>query len=146
MKQSAAAEFETFRPALALALLTTMLGGCDAAAPEPVPDPQHVGLTAPTRVASPAAVPPTLAAASAASVQAVASPVPDGPTTVNAPTAVAPSATPPLDVTSRLVALERWAQDPRAPLDVVTTAMVDPDESVRERAQQLFEEALAMRR
>ncbi len=146
MKRPAGAGFESFRPALALILLTATLVGCDAAAPEGVPGPRQIGLHAPTTAALPAAVVPpmpTLAAARAASVQAVAGQVPDGPTIGNPSAAVAPAPAPPLDVTNRLVALERWAQDPRAPLEVVTTAMVDPDESVRERAQQLFEEALA---
>jgi hypothetical protein len=43
----------------------------------------------------------------------------------------------------RLNAIEVWSQKPDDTLDPVTHAMVDPDESVRARAQQLFEEALA---
>ena len=45
----------------------------------------------------------------------------------------------------RLQGLEAWRQHPGEPLDVVTYALVDPDESVRARAQALFEEALARR-
>jgi hypothetical protein len=43
----------------------------------------------------------------------------------------------------RLHAIETWSQKPGDTLDPVTHAMVDPDETVRARAQQLFEEALA---
>jgi hypothetical protein len=45
----------------------------------------------------------------------------------------------------RLYALEAWALDPGERLDPVTYALVDPDESVRARAQELLEEALARR-
>jgi hypothetical protein len=43
----------------------------------------------------------------------------------------------------RLHAIETWSQKPGDTLDPATHAMVDPDETVRARAQQLFEEALA---
>jgi Domain of unknown function (DUF4124) len=43
---------------------------------------------------------------------------------------------------ARLQALEDWARGSRATLDPVTHALVDPDESVRARAQQLWEETL----
>jgi hypothetical protein len=43
----------------------------------------------------------------------------------------------------RLIALELWANDPGEDLDPFTYALVDPDESVRVRAQELFEDALA---
>ena len=148
MKRSAAVAFEPFRPLLAMALIATMLGGCDATDPERLPDPRHIGLPGPTTVALQGDVPPTptLAAANASSVHAATSLAPNGPTTGNAQILMAPAYNSPLDVTSRLVALERWAQELNGPLDVVSAAMVDPDEGVRERAQQLFEEALAMRR
>lgn len=42
----------------------------------------------------------------------------------------------------RLHAIETWAAKPGKALDPVTYALVDPDESVRARAQELFEEAL----
>lgn len=45
----------------------------------------------------------------------------------------------------RLQGLEAWARHPGETLDGVTNALVDPDESVRDRAQQLLEEALARR-
>jgi hypothetical protein len=45
----------------------------------------------------------------------------------------------------RLQWLEAWAQHPGETLDVVTYALVDSDESVRDRAQVLFEQALARR-
>jgi hypothetical protein len=45
----------------------------------------------------------------------------------------------------RLNAIEAWARNPGASLDPVTHALVDPDESVRTRAQELLEEALARR-
>lgn len=43
----------------------------------------------------------------------------------------------------RLHAIETWAKNPGNTLDPVTHGLVDPDESVRARAQELFEEALA---
>ena len=43
----------------------------------------------------------------------------------------------------RIHALETWAQHPGEKLDPVTYALVDPDESVRARAQELLEAALA---
>ena len=45
----------------------------------------------------------------------------------------------------RLHTLETSAQIPGETLDPVTYALVDPDESVRTRAQALFEDALARR-
>ncbi len=45
----------------------------------------------------------------------------------------------------RLNAVEAWARNPTDSLDPVTYALVDPDESVRARAQELLEEALARR-
>ena len=49
------------------------------------------------------------------------------------------------DSVVRLSVLELWAQSPRESLDPVTYALVDPDESVRARAQDLLEETLARR-
>ena len=46
----------------------------------------------------------------------------------------------------RLSALETWAQNPGNSLDPITYALVDPNEQVRARAQQLFEEALERKR
>jgi hypothetical protein len=45
----------------------------------------------------------------------------------------------------RLHAIETWAIKPGKTLDPVTYALVDPDETVRARAQELFEEALERR-
>jgi hypothetical protein len=45
----------------------------------------------------------------------------------------------------RLQGLDAWKRHPGETLDVVTYALVDPDESVRDRAQELLEEALARR-
>lgn len=45
----------------------------------------------------------------------------------------------------RLNAIEAWARNPGESLDPVTYALVDPDEQVRARAQELFEEAQAKR-
>jgi hypothetical protein len=45
----------------------------------------------------------------------------------------------------RLAALESWARNPGDTFDPATYALVDPDESVRERAQELLEQALAHR-
>jgi hypothetical protein len=47
-----------------------------------------------------------------------------------------------LDPHMRLAALEVWAGGPRESLDPVTYALVDPDESVRARAQELWEQEL----
>jgi hypothetical protein len=46
------------------------------------------------------------------------------------------------DVTVRLQALEVWVQQPGDALDPVTYALVDGDESVRARAQELWEQQL----
>ncbi|NOS80245.1 MAG: hypothetical protein E8D46_09245 [Nitrospira sp.] len=46
------------------------------------------------------------------------------------------------EATVRLQALEQWAQQPGEALDPVTLALVDEDESVRARAQELFEQQL----
>ncbi len=45
----------------------------------------------------------------------------------------------------RMRALETWAQHPGDKLDPVTYALMDPDESVRARAQELLEAVLARR-
>ena len=45
----------------------------------------------------------------------------------------------------RIRALETWAQQPGEDLNPVTYALVDPDESVRARAQELLEGVLARR-
>ena len=44
------------------------------------------------------------------------------------------------DPNVRRHALDVWAQDPGESLDPVTYALVDPDEAVRTRAQELAEE------
>jgi hypothetical protein len=49
------------------------------------------------------------------------------------------------DPSVRVQALDAWAQGPGASLDPVTYALVDPDESVRARAQELFERELNRR-
>ena len=49
------------------------------------------------------------------------------------------------DPSIRLYALEAWALAPDDRLDPVTHALVDPDESVRARAQELLEEMLSQR-
>ena len=49
------------------------------------------------------------------------------------------------DPKSRLDAIETWARNPGESLDPVTHALVDPDERVRARAQELLEEALVRR-
>ena len=46
---------------------------------------------------------------------------------------------------ARLQAIEDWARGSRDALDPVTYALVDPDESVRARAQELWEETLQRR-
>jgi hypothetical protein len=42
-------------------------------------------------------------------------------------------------------ALDAWARQPGESLDPVTYALVDPDESVRERAQEVLEQELTRR-
>ena len=49
------------------------------------------------------------------------------------------------DPNVRLHALGTWAQHPGESLDPVTYALVDPDETVRARAQELLEQELARR-
>jgi hypothetical protein len=49
------------------------------------------------------------------------------------------------DPNVRIQALDAWARQPGASLDPVTYALVDPDESVRARAQELWEQKLARR-
>ena len=47
------------------------------------------------------------------------------------------------DVTVRLQALEAWAQQPGTGIDPLTYALVDEDEAVRARAEELYEQQLA---
>jgi len=49
------------------------------------------------------------------------------------------------DANVRREALDAWASRPGASLDPVTYALVDPDESVRARAQEVFEQELSRR-
>ena len=49
------------------------------------------------------------------------------------------------DPAVRLQAIELWAHDPGDNLNPFTYALVDPDESVRARAEELLEAALAWR-
>ena len=47
------------------------------------------------------------------------------------------------DATVRLQALEHWAQQPGKGIDPLTYALVDEDEAVRARAEELYEQQLA---
>jgi len=47
------------------------------------------------------------------------------------------------DATVRLQALETWAQQPGTGIDPLTFALVDEDEAVRARAEELYEQQLA---
>jgi len=49
------------------------------------------------------------------------------------------------DPNVRVQALDAWAQHPGESLDPVTYALVDPDESVRARAQEVLEQELVRR-
>ena len=49
------------------------------------------------------------------------------------------------DPNVRIQALDAWARQPRASLDGLTYALVDSDESVRGRAQEVLEQELARR-
>jgi hypothetical protein len=49
------------------------------------------------------------------------------------------------DPNVRVQGLEAWARHPSTSLDPVTYALVDPDESVRARAQEVLEQELARR-
>jgi hypothetical protein len=46
------------------------------------------------------------------------------------------------DVGVRLMALEHWAQQPSETIDPVTAALVDEDEEVRTRAEELYDQHL----
>lgn len=46
------------------------------------------------------------------------------------------------DVSVRLQALETWAQQPSDQIDPVTYGLVDQDDSMRQRAQELYEQQL----
>lgn len=72
--------------------------------------------------------------------QEVVAPEPEG-TCCRKHTSVNSSESP--DPKVRLQALEDWAKHPTANIDPLTYALVDPDETVRERAQQLWELELA---
>lgn len=49
------------------------------------------------------------------------------------------------DPNVRIQGLDAWAQHPSTSLDPVTYALVDPDERVRSRGQEIFEQELARR-
>jgi len=49
------------------------------------------------------------------------------------------------DPNVRIQALDAWGRNPTTSLDPVTYALVDPDESVRARAQEVLEQKLARR-
>jgi len=49
------------------------------------------------------------------------------------------------DPNVRIQALDAWARDPGESLDPLTYALVDPDDSVRARAQEILEQELARR-
>ncbi len=76
-------------------------------------------------------------------------PVAGGPRTEQYPTANPPpwladlSRSP--DPNVRIQALDAWARDPGESLDPLTYALVDPDDSVRARAQEILERELARR-
>lgn len=97
-------------------------------------EPRH-GTAAPERTSAREEAPPSPLAAAAAA---------GGSTPAAAPWPPAEMSDP--DPRNRRFALEQWAREPTASLDLVAAAMVDPEESIRERAEQLFEEALARRR
>ena len=108
-------------------------------------------VTAPTeRAASPPVVgAPSSAAASWASPQAsvnastaiaLTTPGGDQHNTVDDAWLIAARENP--DPAVRLHALNSWAQRPGESLDPVTYALVDPDESIRVRAQELLEQNL----
>lgn len=114
-----------------IALAATLLLACGRVERS---EPRH-GTAAPERTsAREEAPPPSLAAAAAAG----------GSTPAAAPWPPVEMRDP--DPRNRRFALERWTREPTESLDLVAAAMVDPDESIRERAEQLFEEALARRR
>jgi HEAT repeat protein len=50
------------------------------------------------------------------------------------------------DPNVRIQALDAWARQPTVSLDPVTYALVDPNESVRARAQEVLEQELSRRR
>lgn len=120
---------------VAVAMLAAALGGCGNALPDrhgaPLkaapattsqrqldPQPAPVSATAPTRHDEPVSV-------------------------ASAPSSAGTLQQP--DPQTRLAALEVWAAGPRESLDPVTYALVDADEWVRLRAQELLEQELARR-
>ncbi len=121
------------RPGLAAIVATlaaAALCGCGRADPNPQPKPAAQRVE-PTVVAARAAV--TAAADQPGQPAEAAAPWP-------------PAAMQDPDPRMRRFALEQWAREPTESLDLVTAAMVDPDESIRERAEQVLEQVLAQRR
>jgi hypothetical protein len=90
---------------------------------------------APERTSAKGLAPPPAAAAAASAGGSTPAAVPWPPAEMLDP-----------DPRMRRFALEQWARDPSESLDLVAAALVDPEESIRERAEQVLEEALARRR
>jgi hypothetical protein len=116
------------RPSLVAAaavVAAAALCGCSRAdAPPPAPvaaAPKRTSLTMPQVARAPLASPSTALAAA-----------PWPPVEMQDP-----------DPRMRRFALEQWAREPSESLDMAAAALVDPDESIRERAEQVFEAALA---
>jgi len=118
--------------ALALGVLAA---GCDRAIPEP--SARAAPLARPAVAHAPERSSQTTAASAFRYDERMQPQTPD-------PTWLAAAREDP-DPNMRRHALETWAQHPGESLDPATYALVDPDETVRARAQELVEEALARR-
>lgn len=113
--------------------LGVLAAGCDRAIPEPA---AHAVPAAPPAV--------VLAPNRSAETTAASAYVAHAQTQTPDPAWLAAAREDP-DPNVRRHALEAWAQHPGESLDPVTYALVDPDETVRARAQELVEESLARR-
>jgi hypothetical protein len=124
-----------FRPiaAVAAALVAAALcASCDRQAVNSLPSPRTA---APASAVPAVARSPSLAPAAQSAPAAVPTSSPWPPVQMQDP-----------DPRMRRFALEQWAREPTDSLDLVAAALVDPEESIRERAEQVFEEVLARRR
>lgn len=134
--------------AMPLLLVLLAMSSCGQPTAEPVGSgPKSVGET----IAAKRSAPPSVQAKSAPPAQPVTVAVPTTDHDAHAHQAVETAqweqwyatARDSPDVSVRLQALETWAQRPGDQLDPVTYGLVDQDDSVRRRAQELYEQQLA---
>lgn len=108
------------------------------------PSPYHSASATPPRalVVKPVIAQAVPASAAKASIASVA---PDSESTQASPPPWLAELLNDPDPQVRLQALDAWKRHPGETLDAVTYALVDPDESVRDRAQELLEAAVGRR-